>query len=44
MTPQQLLDNISLAVKFLNALLKDGWCNIKMLGIKSTMGPSLVIM
>lgn len=43
MTERQLLENISLAVNFLISLLMDGWENIKTLGIKSTMGPSLAI-
>ncbi|KAK4336685.1 hypothetical protein RND71_044111 [Anisodus tanguticus] len=40
MTPDQLAQNINLAINFLVSLLKKNWQNIKSLHVKSTMGPS----
>lgn len=39
MSPEQLAQNINLAVNFLISLLKKNWQNIRSLHIKSTMGP-----
>jgi large subunit ribosomal protein L10Ae len=41
MTPRQLAENISMAVKHLISVTKDGWESIGGISIKSTMGPSL---
>lgn len=38
MTPDELAQNINLAVNFLVSLLKKNWQNIKSLHVKSTMG------
>lgn len=43
MTPAELKTNIKLAANFLVSLLKKGWQNIKVLYIKSTMGPPMQI-
>ena len=43
MTADQLKTNIKLAVNFLVSLLKKAWQNIKVLYIKSTMGPPMQI-
>jgi len=43
MNPQEILLNIQLAVNFLVSLLKKNWQNIKVLYIKSTMGPAFQI-
>jgi len=40
MEPEQLAQNINLAINFLVSLLKKNWQNIKSIHIKSTMGPS----
>lgn len=40
MTPDQLAQNVNLAINFLVSLLKKNWQNIKSLHVKSTMGPS----
>jgi large subunit ribosomal protein L10Ae len=40
MTPEQLAQNVNLAINFLVSLLKKNWQNIKSLHVKSTMGPS----
>jgi len=39
MDPEDLMINIKLAVNFLVSLLKKNWQNVKVLYIKSTMGP-----
>merc|ERR1719379_309952 len=39
MDPEDLMINIKLAVNFLVSLLKKNWQNVKVLHIKSTMGP-----
>jgi len=38
MTPDQLLQNIVLAINFLVSLLKKNWQNVRSLYIKSSMG------
>ena len=38
MTPDQLLQNIILAINFLVSLLKKNWQNVRSLYIKSSMG------
>merc|ERR1711988_1347932 len=38
MTPEQILQNVVLAVNFLVSLLKKNWQNVKSLNLKSTMG------
>lgn len=38
MEPQQILENLKLAINFLVSLLKKNWQNVKVLYIKSTMG------
>ena len=43
MTEQELILNIQLSASFLASLLKKGWQNIKVLYIKSTMGPVKLI-
>jgi len=43
MGPQEIALNIQLAVNFLVSLLKKNWQNIKVLYIKSTMGPPFQI-
>jgi large subunit ribosomal protein L10Ae len=43
MTPQEIALNVQLAVNFLVSLLKKNWQNIKVLYIKSTMGPPMQI-
>jgi large subunit ribosomal protein L10Ae len=43
MTVEQLQLNVQLAANFLTSLLKKQWQNIKVLYIKSTMGPSFQI-
>ena len=43
MTEQQLVDNMKLAINFLVSLLKKNWQNIKVLYVKSTMGPPIQI-
>lgn len=43
MTPSEIALNIQLAVNFLVSLLKKNWQNIKVLYIKSSMGPPLQI-
>ena len=43
MAPNEILLNIQLAVNFLVSLLKKNWQNIKVLYIKSTMGPAIQI-
>ena len=43
MDPEAILINVSLASNFLASLLKKNWQNIKVLYIKSTMGPPLQI-
>jgi large subunit ribosomal protein L10Ae len=43
MNPNEILLNIQLAVNFLVSLLKKNWQNIKVLYIKSTMGPAIQI-
>eukprot|EP00389_Voromonas_pontica_P005908 GDKH01008858.1.p1 GENE.GDKH01008858.1~~GDKH01008858.1.p1 ORF type:complete len:232 (+),score=80.13 GDKH01008858.1:45-698(+) len=40
MTPDELRQNINLAINFLVSLLKKNWNNVKSLVIKSTMGPA----
>ncbi|VEL43754.1 unnamed protein product [Protopolystoma xenopodis] len=40
MTPEELVQNISLAINFLISLLKKNWQNVRALYIKSTMGHS----
>jgi len=40
MTPAEIQTNTTLAINFLVSLLKKGWQNVKVLYIKSTMGPS----
>jgi len=40
MEPEQLAQNINLAINFLVSLLKKNWQNVKSLHVKSTMGPS----
>ena len=40
MSTQELTANIILACNFLVSLLKKGWNNVKVIYIKSTMGPS----
>merc|ERR1711998_685088 len=40
MTPEEIALNVQLAANFLTSLLKKGWQNIKVMYIKSTMGPS----
>uniref|UniRef100_T1JIS5 Large ribosomal subunit protein uL1 n=1 Tax=Strigamia maritima TaxID=126957 RepID=T1JIS5_STRMM len=40
MTPEELVQNISLAINFLVSLLKKNWQNVRSLNIKSTMGAS----
>merc|ERR1711998_815539 len=39
MTEEELALNVQLAANFLTSLLKKGWQNIKVMYIKSTMGP-----
>ncbi|GBL87104.1 60S ribosomal protein L10a [Araneus ventricosus] len=41
MTPDELAQNLNLAINFLVSLLKKNWQNIRSLHVKSTMGPSL---
>lgn len=43
MTKEELVTNVQLASNFLASLLKKNWQNIKVLYIKSTMGPSFQI-
>lgn len=43
MTPQEIALNVQLAVNFLVSLLKKNWQNIKVLYIKSSMGPPMQI-
>jgi len=43
MTKEQIILNIQLASNFLASLLKKNWQNIKVIYIKSTMGPSFQI-
>jgi large subunit ribosomal protein L10Ae len=43
MTPAEISLNVQLAVNFLVSLLKKNWQNIKVLYIKSTMGPAFQI-
>jgi large subunit ribosomal protein L10Ae len=43
MTPSEIALNVQLAVNFLVSLLKKNWQNIKVLYIKSTMGPPFPI-
>lgn len=43
MTPAEIALNVQLAVNFLVSLLKKNWQNIKVLYIKSTMGPPFQI-
>lgn len=43
MTKEEILLNIQLAVNFLVSLLKKNWQNIKVLYIKSTMGPAIQV-
>jgi large subunit ribosomal protein L10Ae len=43
MAPAEIALNVQLAVNFLVSLLKKNWQNIKVLYIKSTMGPPLQI-
>jgi len=38
MDPQEILENLKLAINFLVSLLKKNWQNVKVLYIKSTMG------
>ena len=38
MEPNEILDNLKLAINFLVSLLKKNWQNVKVLYIKSTMG------
>merc|ERR1719499_20312 len=40
MTPDEIATNILTAINFLVSLLKKGWQNIKVIYLKSTMGPS----
>ena len=40
MTEKEVILNVQLAVNFLVSLLKKGWQNVKVLYIKSSMGPS----
>ena len=40
MTEKDVILNVQLAVNFLVSLLKKGWQNVKVLYIKSSMGPS----
>lgn len=42
-TPEDISVNIQLACNFLASLLKKNWQNIKVMYIKSTMGPSFQI-
>ena len=39
MTERELYVNITMAINFLISLLKKNWQNVKVLYIKSTMGP-----
>ena len=39
MTPDELVQNIHLAINFLVSLLKKHWQNVRSMHIKSTMGP-----
>lgn len=41
MTPDELAQNVNLAINFLVSLLKKNWQNIKSLHIKSSMGPPI---
>jgi len=43
MTKEEIILNIQLSCNFLASLLKKNWQNIKVLYIKSTMGPSFQI-
>lgn len=43
MTPDEITLNIQLAINFLVSLLKKAWQNIKVIYIKSSMGPSFQI-
>lgn len=43
MQPEQIRQNINMAINFLVSLLKKGWQNIKSLHMKSTMGRSIRI-
>ena len=43
MTKEQIMLNVQLAVNFLVSLLKKNWQNVKVLYIKSSMGPSFQI-
>lgn len=43
MTEEQLKANIVMAINFLVSLLKKNWLNVKLLYIKSSMGPSFCI-
>jgi len=40
MTPEQLTANINMAINFLVSLLKKNWQNVKVIYLKSTMGPA----
>ena len=40
MDKQEIVTNVTLAANFLASLLKKNWQNIKVLYIKSTMGPT----
>ena len=43
MSPADIALNVQLAVNFLVSLLKKNWQNVKVLYIKSTMGPPFQI-
>ena len=43
MSPSEITLNVQLAVNFLVSLLKKNWQNVKVLYIKSTMGPAFQI-
>ena len=43
MSPAEISLNVQLAVNFLVSLLKKNWQNVKVLYIKSTMGPAFQI-
>jgi large subunit ribosomal protein L10Ae len=40
LTEEQVLQNVYMAINFLCSLLKKNWQNVKVLYIKSSMGPS----
>jgi len=40
MTPEQIEENMTVAINYLLSLMKKGWQNIRRIHIKTTMGPS----